>query len=53
MVDEDGNARIMDFGIARSLSAKSTTGAGIMVGTPIPARASCGLEAAQIRITLP
>ena len=34
MVDEDGNARIMDFGIARSLSAKSITGAGVMIGTP-------------------
>jgi serine/threonine protein kinase/cytochrome c-type biogenesis protein CcmH/NrfG len=34
MVDEDGNARIMDFGIARSLSGKSITGAGVMIGTP-------------------
>jgi serine/threonine protein kinase/tetratricopeptide (TPR) repeat protein len=34
MVDEDGNARIMDFGIARSLSSKSITGAGVMIGTP-------------------
>ena len=34
MVDEDGNARIMDFGIARSLRAKGITGAGIMIGTP-------------------
>jgi serine/threonine protein kinase/tetratricopeptide (TPR) repeat protein len=34
MVDEDGKARIMDFGIARSLSGKSTTGAGVMIGTP-------------------
>ncbi len=34
MVDEDGNARIMDFGIARSLEAKGVTGAGIMIGTP-------------------
>ncbi len=34
MVDEDGNARIMDFGIARSLKAKGITGAGVMVGTP-------------------
>lgn len=34
MVDEDGNARIMDFGIARSLSAKGITGAGVMIGTP-------------------
>jgi serine/threonine protein kinase/Flp pilus assembly protein TadD len=34
MVDEDGNARIMDFGIARSLESKGITGAGIMIGTP-------------------
>ncbi len=34
MVDEDGNARILDFGIARSLSGKRITGAGVMIGTP-------------------
>jgi serine/threonine protein kinase/tetratricopeptide (TPR) repeat protein len=34
MLDEDGNARIMDFGIARSLSGKSITGAGAFIGTP-------------------
>jgi serine/threonine protein kinase/Tfp pilus assembly protein PilF len=34
MVDEAGNARIMDFGIARSLESKGLTGAGVMVGTP-------------------
>ena len=34
MVDEEGNARIMDFGIARSLETKGITGAGVMVGTP-------------------
>ncbi|MEE9390513.1 MAG: serine/threonine-protein kinase, partial [Candidatus Aminicenantaceae bacterium] len=34
MVDEDGNARIMDFGIARSLESKGITGAGVMIGTP-------------------
>jgi serine/threonine-protein kinase len=34
MVDEDGNARIMDFGIARSIKGKGITGAGVMVGTP-------------------
>lgn len=34
MIDDDGNARIMDFGIARSLSAKGITGKGIMMGTP-------------------
>jgi len=34
MIDEEGNVRIMDFGIARSLSAKAVTVAGTMVGTP-------------------
>ena len=34
MIDNDGNARIMDFGIARSLEAKGITGAGIIIGTP-------------------
>jgi protein kinase/serine/threonine-protein kinase len=34
MVDEDGNARIMDFGIARALKGKGMTGAGVMIGTP-------------------
>jgi len=34
MIDEDGNARIMDFGIARSIKGKGITAAGVMVGTP-------------------
>jgi serine/threonine protein kinase/tetratricopeptide (TPR) repeat protein len=34
MVDEEGNARIMDFGIARSIIGKGITGAGVMIGTP-------------------
>jgi serine/threonine protein kinase/Flp pilus assembly protein TadD len=34
MIDKDGNVRIMDFGIARSLKKKDETGAGVMVGTP-------------------
>jgi serine/threonine protein kinase/Tfp pilus assembly protein PilF len=34
MVDEEGKARIMDFGIARSLKGKGVTGAGVMIGTP-------------------
>ena len=34
MIDEHGNARIMDFGIARSLKEKGITGAGVMIGTP-------------------
>ncbi len=34
MIDREGNVRIMDFGIARSLKVKGLTGAGIVVGTP-------------------
>ncbi len=34
MIDNDGNARIMDFGIARSVEGKGITGAGVMIGTP-------------------
>ncbi|MGB6681421.1 MAG: protein kinase, partial [Candidatus Bathyarchaeia archaeon] len=34
MIDKQGNARIMDFGIARSLKAKGITRAGAMIGTP-------------------
>jgi TolB-like protein/Tfp pilus assembly protein PilF len=34
MIDKEGNARIMDFGIARSLKAKGITGPGVMIGTP-------------------
>ena len=34
MIDEEGNARIMDFGIARSVKGKGITGAGVMIGTP-------------------
>jgi serine/threonine protein kinase len=34
MIDKDGNARIMDFGIARSVSAKGLTGEGVIIGTP-------------------
>jgi serine/threonine protein kinase/tetratricopeptide (TPR) repeat protein len=34
MIDKDGNARIMDFGIARSVGGKGITGAGVMIGTP-------------------
>ena len=34
MIDKDGNSRIMDFGIARSLKAKGITDAGVMIGTP-------------------
>ena len=34
MIDREGAARIMDFGIARSVGAKGITGAGVMIGTP-------------------
>jgi len=34
MIDRDGNARIMDFGIARSIKGKGITGANVLVGTP-------------------
>lgn len=34
MIDKKGNAKIMDFGIARSLKAKGVTGEGVMIGTP-------------------
>ena len=34
MIDKDGDAKIMDFGIARSLSGRGITGAGVLIGTP-------------------
>jgi serine/threonine protein kinase/cytochrome c-type biogenesis protein CcmH/NrfG len=34
MIDEEGNARIMDFGIARSLKERGITGEGMIIGTP-------------------
>jgi len=34
IIDKDGNVRIMDFGIARSIHAKSITGEGVIIGTP-------------------
>ena len=34
MIDDDGNARIMDFGIARSVKGKGITDSGVMIGTP-------------------
>lgn len=34
IIDKEGNARILDFGIARSLKAKRKTEAGALVGTP-------------------
>jgi serine/threonine protein kinase len=34
MIDTEGNARIMDFGIARSLHAKGIPAEGVIIGTP-------------------
>jgi len=34
MIDREGNARIMDFGIARSLETIGITESGMMIGTP-------------------
>ena len=34
MVDKEGNAKIMDFGIARSLRTAGITGEGMIIGTP-------------------
>lgn len=34
MIDKEGNARIMDFGIARSLEDQGASEAGMIIGTP-------------------
>ena len=34
MVDMEGNAKITDFGIARSTKTKGLTGPGVIIGTP-------------------
>ena len=34
MIDRDGNAKIMDFGIARLLAGAGTTAEGAVIGTP-------------------
>ena len=34
MIDQDGNAKIMDFGIARFVDTERMTGSGVMIGTP-------------------
>ena len=34
MIDKEGDAKIMDFGIARSVEAPGVTQTGIMIGTP-------------------
>jgi eukaryotic-like serine/threonine-protein kinase len=34
MIDKGGNAKIMDFGIARSMREKGITGPSVLIGTP-------------------
>jgi len=34
LIDKEGNARIMDFGIARSIDTEGITDAKVMIGTP-------------------
>lgn len=34
MIDDNGNVRIMDFGIARTIKGKGITGSGVIIGTP-------------------
>ena len=34
MIDTEGNAKILDFGIARTFEAKGVTQTGMMIGTP-------------------
>jgi serine/threonine protein kinase/Flp pilus assembly protein TadD len=34
MIDKGGNAKIMDFGIARSIREKGITGPSVLIGTP-------------------
>jgi serine/threonine protein kinase/Flp pilus assembly protein TadD len=34
IIDQGGHAKIMDFGIARSMKEKGITGGGIIIGTP-------------------
>ena len=34
MIDDNGNVRIMDFGIARSTETAKVTGTGVIIGTP-------------------
>lgn len=34
MIDKEGNVRVMDFGIARSIRKRSATDTGVILGTP-------------------
>ncbi len=34
IIDRDGNAKILDFGLARSIESKGITATGIIIGTP-------------------
>jgi serine/threonine protein kinase/Tfp pilus assembly protein PilF len=34
IIDEEGNAKVMDFGIARSVKTRGITGTGTVIGTP-------------------
>jgi serine/threonine-protein kinase len=34
MIDRDGNAKILDFGLARSIDSQGITATGIIIGTP-------------------
>ena len=34
MIDREGNVRIMDFGIARTIKERGITGEGVVIGTP-------------------
>jgi serine/threonine protein kinase len=34
MIDRDGNARVLDFGIARFMDTENITASGVMIGTP-------------------
>ena len=34
MIDRDGHAKILDFGLARSIESKGITATGIIIGTP-------------------